>query len=81
MKNGWQFVLFEHLVYRPRHAVVWLYPSRWEGDLKPLTPNSLIKRTHRVFVHVNAGEGDHNVAVGLGRLGDFYVRNAQPYHL
>ena len=86
MKNGGKLVRIDHVINRPCHFVVGVTALRRRMKFK--SPDALLldqsfcfARTEFAFVRINAGEGNHHVAVIAGCFGNFLVRYATPAHV
>ena len=86
VKNRGQFVFVDHLVDGPSHLVVRVIALH--RGMKFETANTLFfdeslgfSSTHLALVRVDAGKGDHHVAVVTCGFGNFFVGNAPPAHV
>jgi hypothetical protein len=81
VEDGRQIVLGNHFVERPGHAVLRVEALHRRVELETLDAVFLdqlarLARTHPALVRVDAGEGDHHVAVLRRGFGDFLVGDA-----
>ena len=81
VKDGRHLVRVDHLVDGPGHLVVGVVALH--GGVKFKAANTLFTNetlglagAHFAFVWINAGKGDHHVAVVSGGLGNFFVGDA-----
>ena len=80
VKNRRQFVMVDDFINGPRHLVVRVV-ALYRGvkleafDAVFFDQSFCLARAHLAFVGVDAGKGNHHVAVGFGGVGDFFVRN------
>ena len=86
VKNGGQFVGVDDVVNRPGHFVVRVIALHRRMKLEAahtlfFDQTLGLTRTHLAFVRINAGKGNHHVAVVSRGLGDFLVRNTPTPHV
>ena len=73
--------MVDDVVNRPRHLVVRVVALHRRVKLKAFDAVFFdqplrLARAHLAFVGIDAGEGNHHVAIGFGSVGDFFVGNA-----
>jgi hypothetical protein len=81
VEDGRQLVFGDHFIERPGHAVLRVEALHRGVELEALDAVLLdqlacLARAHAALVRIDAGEGDHHVAVLRRGLGDFFVGDA-----
>jgi hypothetical protein len=78
VKDRRELVFGEYLVERPRHPVVGVEVLDWRMEFEAADAvigdqASCFDGTGLTFVRIDRGEGEHDIAVRLGGLGDLLI--------